>query len=80
MELVKAIQRLIAEKESIMRAIVALEALEQGGLASGVETKTGRSRRGRKSMGSAERQEVSLRMKKYWAAQRVKREDNLGAK
>jgi hypothetical protein len=29
-----------------------------------------KSKRGRKSMGSDEREEVSLRMKKYWASRR----------
>jgi hypothetical protein len=52
-----------------MRAISALEALEQGATVNPVEL--ARSRRGRKSMNSEERREVSLRMKKYWASRRV---------
>jgi hypothetical protein len=45
----------------------------QNGNGSVVANHRGRkSNRGRKSMGSEERQEVSLRMKKYWAEQRLK--------
>jgi len=69
MDLSDAIQKLYAEKESLMRAISALETLQQDSkLGSGAVR---RSRRGRKSMDPAERQEVSLRMKKYWARRRV---------
>jgi len=68
MDLFEAIQKLYAERESLIRAIAALEAL-QG--ASGGTAGVGRSKRGRKSMNSEERQEVSLRMKKYWANRRT---------
>jgi hypothetical protein len=68
MDLYDAIQKLYAEKESLMRAISALEALQ--GSNSGTAA-LHRSKRGRKSMNSDERQEVSLRMKKYWASRRV---------
>lgn len=69
MNLFDAIQKLYAEKETLVRAISALEALQQ---ASGNDTvEVPRSRRGRKSMNPEERQEVSLRMKKYWATRRV---------
>ena len=68
MDLSNAIEKLYAEKESLIRAISALEALQN-------EAKAGasiaRSRRGRKSMNPEERQEVSARMKKYWASRRV---------
>ena len=69
MDLSDAIQKLYAEKESLLRAISALEALREGS-PSGSAT-VPRSRRGRKSMDSEERQEVSLRMKKYWANRRT---------
>jgi hypothetical protein len=72
MDLFDAIQKLYAEKESLMRAIAALESLQQGSIIGTGEVR--RSKRGRKSMNSAERQEVSLRMKKYWASRRVARE------
>ena len=82
MDLFEAIQKLYAEKESLLRAIAALEALQASEAATvGVMTKGNRSRRGRKSMNPEERQEVSLRMKKYWASRRTghrgpAREDN----
>src|ERR1035438_9815728 len=68
MDLFEAIQKLYAEKESLMRAISALEALQQG-LTNGT-SEASRSNRGRKSMNSEERQEVSLRMKKYSPSRR----------
>jgi len=69
MDLFEAIQKLYAEKESLVRAISALEALQQGSSIDSAPVR--RSRRGRKSMDPEERQEVSLRMKKYWASRRV---------
>jgi hypothetical protein len=69
MDLSDAIQKLYAEKESLVRAITALEALQQDSKAGSGAVR--RSRRGRKSMNPEERQEVSLRMKKYWASRRV---------
>ena len=68
MDLFEAIQKLYAEKESLVRAISALEAL-QGSNGSAVQST--RSKRGRKSMNPDERMEVSLRMKKYWASRRT---------
>jgi hypothetical protein len=68
MDLLDAIQKLYAEKESLMRAIAALEALNGSGNGAFAVR---RSKRGRKSMNSEERQEVSLRMKKYWASRRL---------
>jgi hypothetical protein len=68
MDLSDAIQKLYTEKESLLRAISALEALQEGSQSGSAAVQP--SRRGRKSMDSAERQEVSLRMKKYWASRR----------
>jgi hypothetical protein len=68
MDLFDAIQKLYAEKESLVRAISALEALQHN---SKDATGLVRSRRGRKSMNPEEREEVSMRMKKYWASRRV---------
>jgi|HubBroStandDraft_4_1064222.scaffolds.fasta_scaffold1186133_1 hypothetical protein len=68
MDLSDAIKKLYAEKESLIRAIAALESLQHDAKVASV---AGRSRRGRKSMNPEERQEVSLRMKKYWASRRV---------
>ena len=70
MDLYKAIQDLYAEKEKLERVIASLEELQ---LAAGggipPKTKSGKPR-GRKSMSAEERQEVSARMKKYWAGRR----------
>lgn len=68
MDLFDAIQKLYAEKESLVRAISALEALQQNSKDAAGQV---RSRRGRKSMNPEEREEVSMRMKKYWASRRV---------
>ena len=69
MDLSDAIQKLYAEKESLVRAISALEALQHDSQVGSGAVR--RSRRGRKSMNPEERQEVSQRMKKYWASRRV---------
>jgi len=69
MDLYKTIQDLYAEKEKLERVIASLEELHRtsGSLPS---LPPGAKRRGRKSMGSKEREEVSLRMKRYWASRR----------
>ena len=69
MDLHKTIQDLYAEKEKLERVIASLEELQRAADAN--SHVMGRAtRRGRKSMGSQERQEVSERMKKYWAGRR----------
>jgi hypothetical protein len=71
MDLGKAIQELRREKERLERVIASLEELQRS--AGAVPALTERvQRRGRKFMGPQERQEVSQRMKKYWAARRKK--------
>lgn len=66
MDLVKAIRELYEEKERLENAIISLEQY--------VRTKENRSakasKRGRRSMSSEERQEVSERMRTYWAERR----------
>ena len=59
MDLQALLRNLQAEKSQLERTIAALESLGSNG-----------RRRGRKSMGTAERHEVSLRMKRYWAQRR----------
>jgi len=71
MDLYKAIQDLYAEKEKLERVIASLEELQRAAEAA-TPSAEGRKRRGRKSMGSKERQEVSERMKKYWESRRKK--------
>ena len=70
MDLYKAIQDLYAEKEKLERVIASLEELQRtAGAVPALPPKPGK-RRGRKSMSSEERQEVSDRMRKYWAGRR----------
>jgi hypothetical protein len=73
MDLYKAIQDLYAEKEKLERVIASLEELQRAAeaVSSPPPLESGK-RRGRKSMGSKERQEVSERMKKYWAGRKKK--------
>ena len=74
MDLYKAIQELYAEKEKLERVIASLEELQKAAGSMPMPSRGGR-RRGRKSMGAKERQEVSERMKRYWANRR-KRQQN----
>lgn len=67
MDLSRAIEYLYAERDRLVTAIAQLESLNNSGAAT---TTRVRSRRGRKSMGAAERREVSERMRKYWARRR----------
>ena len=69
MDLYKAIQDLYAEKEKLERVIASLEELQRAGGESPLLPKGGK-RRGRKSMNAKEREEVSERMKRYWASRR----------
>jgi hypothetical protein len=68
-ELRKMLQDLYQEKERIERAIASLESLLNHRDAT---PPLFMQKRGRKSMGAAERREVSERMKKYWADRRKK--------
>jgi len=69
MDLQKTIQELQFRKQQLERTIAELERLQkrEGGDRAAVQAK----RRGRKSMGPEERQEVSRRMKPYWATRRT---------
>jgi hypothetical protein len=75
MDLYKAIQELYAEKEKLERVIASLEELQRAATAMPPLPK-GLKRRGRKSMSSDERQEVSERMKNYWANRRKRPEQS----
>jgi hypothetical protein len=70
MDLYKAIQDLYAEKEKLERVIASLEELQRAAGGTVPPAPASGKRRGRKSMNVDERQEVSARMKKYWAARR----------
>jgi hypothetical protein len=64
MNLRAILEELYLERERMGRTIAALEEL------ASPEPPPVHGRRGRKSMGAAERVEVSERMKKYWANRR----------
>ena len=68
MDLYKTIQELYAEKEKLEHVIASLEELRQIGGEVSVPPRGGH--RGRKSMDARERQQVSARMKRYWAGRR----------
>jgi hypothetical protein len=68
MDLYQTIQDLYTEKERLERVISSLEALLGVGDPKSAPPK--RSRRGRKSMSSNEREQVSARMKRYWDRRR----------
>ena len=70
MDLNQTITELRAERDRLAIAIAQLEMLAGTGNGSAPAP---RSRRGRKSMGEAERREVSERMKRYWANRRKAR-------
>jgi len=76
MDLYKAIQDLYAEKEKLERVIASLEELQRTAGTVPAIAKT--SRRGRKSMSPAEREEVSERMKRYWAGRRGQKHTKQG--
>ena len=71
-DIYKAIRELHAEKIRLDQVIAALEELQNRGN-SPTGPAVGR-RRGRKSMKADEREQVSVRMKQYWARRRSKRE------
>jgi hypothetical protein len=74
MDLYKAIQDLYAEKEKLERVIASLEELQRNAGSFPVLPKPAK-RRGRKSMNPTERQEVSERMRKYWANRRQPKQE-----
>ena len=68
MDLYSAISQLYEEKKRLDAAISALEhKLQTSSNGNGAS----RSRRGRRFMGTEERQEVSRRMSRYWASRRA---------
>ena len=74
MDLYKTIQDLYAEKERLERVIATLEELQASAGILPALPRSGK-RRGRKSMNAKERQEVSERMKKYWANRRKQKSE-----
>ena len=70
MNLYRAIQDLYTQKEKLERVIALLEELHLSGAPGATVVPSALKRRGRKSMSSAERTEVSKRMKRYWESRR----------
>jgi hypothetical protein len=73
MDLSKMIRAFYEEKGKLVSAIASLEELQRTAGDIGNLRPAG-NRRGRKSMPAGERAEVSVRMKRYWAAQRELRQ------
>jgi hypothetical protein len=73
MDLYQIIEELLRERNRIQGIIESLERMNSNGNALG--NGTGK-RRGRKSMDPAARQEVSARMKRYWAKRNAKDDEN----
>jgi hypothetical protein len=69
MDLYRIIHELMQERDRLQRIIDSLEEMKPDAKAS-VRQDAGK-RRGRKSMDVAGREEVSDRMKRYWARRRV---------
>jgi len=68
MNINKAIRELYQEKKRLDHVIASLEEMQRNGAL--LEAVPPSKRRGRKSMDGPARQEVSQRMKRYWAARR----------
>jgi hypothetical protein len=68
MELYRIIRELIEERDRLQRIIESLEDVHPPGK---VQVRLNSKRRGRKSMDRAAREEVSERMKRYWARRRA---------
>lgn len=73
MDLLKAIRELYDEKRRIEQVIAHLEALSVQRVGAPTEVPVAPRRRGRKGMTEDEREEVSRRMKEYWANRRKTR-------
>ena len=66
------IRELVLERDRLQRIIESLEEMVPNGKAS--VRADGAKRRGRKSMDRAAREEVSERMKRYWAQRKADRD------
>lgn len=69
MDLYRIIRELVVERDRLQKIIESLEQMKPDSKASIRIENTGR--RGRKSMDRAARQEVSERMKRYWAQRKA---------
>jgi hypothetical protein len=71
MDLYRIIAELVQERNRIQRIIESLE-----NASGGVKPQSPRKRRGRKTMDRAAREEVSERMKRYWAKRKAEENDS----
>jgi hypothetical protein len=69
MDVYRIIRELVLERDRLQRIIESLEEMSPNGRA---QVRPEGKRRGRKSMDRAAREEVSERMKRYWAQRRAK--------
>jgi hypothetical protein len=69
MDVYRIIRELVLERDRLQRIIESLEEMRPNG---GAQERPERKRRGRKSMDLAAREEVSERMKRYWAQRKAK--------
>jgi len=72
MDINRIIRELMQERDRLQRIINSLEDIQPSGK---LQMNVARKRRGRKSMDHAAREEVSERMKRYWARRRAEREE-----
>jgi hypothetical protein len=70
MEIYRIIRELLEERDRLQRIIESLEEVAFPGKAS---ARPDGKRRGRKSMDRAAREEVSARMRRYWAKRKAER-------
>jgi hypothetical protein len=69
MDVYRIIRELVLERDRLQRIIDSLEEMKPNGRS---QVRAEGKRRGRKSMDSAAREEVSARMKRYWAQRKAK--------
>ena len=69
MDVYRIIRELVLERDRLQRIIESLEEMRPNGRAP---ARSEGKRRGRKSMDRAAREEVSERMKRYWAQRKAK--------
>ena len=75
MDLYRIISDLVEERNRVQRIIESLEAMDKG---AGNASRPQPTMRGRRSMDSVARKEVSDRMKLYWAKRRGETPENSG--
>jgi hypothetical protein len=69
MDVYRIIRELVLERDRLQRIIESLEEMSPNGRA---QVRAEGKRRGRKSMDRAAREEVSERMKRYWAQRKAR--------